>query len=294
MLKCLRCVSMASGIGCLVLVPVECSDGPVSDSFATRNQGACSCGGLSLHEIGVFHAGSVLKQQPNSYISRHFHTYGPPFRKYRDTMLMSSCEFAGVPVLDSHISASNTKTYTRKTQDTTRNFPLSCAASLTRKKSQNTLDKIRQSVQGGLISSFTRASSQQQMQPASHQKIIITRSSSWHSNNSLASRNKMQTAPSQRYASPQAPVNWQQQKNTSVENVFAAGVPRKSLYHRQHDTDLITARQNSMIALRAESHSACATARPAPVEEKTRYTENKKRRVYRFIGRLWRCIYSYS
>ena len=62
MLKCLRCVSMASGIGCLVLVPVECSDGPVSDSFAIRNQGACSCGGLSLHEIGVFHAGSVLKQ----------------------------------------------------------------------------------------------------------------------------------------------------------------------------------------------------------------------------------------
>jgi len=213
-------------------------------------------------------------------------------------MLVSSCEIistrsrAGVPVLDADTCASNTKTYTRKTQDTKRNFPLSCAASLTRKKSQNTLDKIRQSVQGRLTLPFARASSQQQILPASCQKIIITRSSSWHGNNSSASRDKMQTAPSQQYASPQTLVNWQQQKNTSVESVFATGIPRKTLYHRQHDTELIIARQNSMLALRAESHSACATAQPAPLEEETGCTEKKKGHVHRFIGRLWRFVYS--
>jgi len=185
---------------------------------------------------------------------------------YRDSMLT----LANVPALDSHICASNAKTYTMRIHDTKRDFPLSCAASLTRKKSQKTLDNVRQSVQRGL--------SQQQMLPASHHKINITRSSSWHGKNSSAS--------------PETQVNWQQQKKTSVDSVFAPGLPRKSLYHRQRDIDFMTANQTSNIVLPAASHNACATARPAQIEEETGCTQKKKGRVRRFIAILLRYIYS--
>ena len=177
---------------------------------------------------------------------------------------------ANVPALDSHIGASNAKTCTMRIHDTKRDFPLSCAASLTRKKSQKTLDNTRQSVQRGL--------SQQQMLPASHHRINITRSSSWHGKNSSAS--------------PKTQVNWQQKNNPSVESLFAARLPRKSLYHRQRDIDFITANQNSTIVLPAASHNACATARPALIEAETGCTQNKQGRVRRFIARLWRCIYN--
>ena len=135
----------------------------------------------------------------------------------RPPVAVHTTTLANVPALDPHICASNAKTYTMRIHDTKRDFPLSCAASLTRKNSQKKLDNIRQSVQRGL--------SQQQMLPASHHRINITRSSSWHGKNSSAS--------------PKTQVNWHQQKNQRGQCVCCRPPPEvvvpQAAWYRLHD-----------------------------------------------------------
>ena len=192
-------------------------------------------------------------------------------------------------VLSSRQCRSNTTTYTKPHQITKRNFPISCAASLQGTKTPATAHTRTNGMQTVLRPLFTRAQSHQQILPtcsSNHRPNMIKRSNTWHSEN-------LRVASSQRYASPVLPAHLQKSHNTIPHFFVRNDTPRKSFYYRQHDTDLIAARQvlDSSV-LRIKSPNTCAATGPVLRPQRTILDRWKKARAPGVLGRLWRYLYS--
>ena len=188
---------------------------------------------------------------------------------------------------DALISRQSTPCWSR--QNTKRNFPISCAASLQRNPPLATAETRTNSAQSTVRPLFTRAQSLQQILPtcsSNHRPDMIKRSNTWHSDN-------VRVASCRQYNSLVLPAHLKKSHYTIPIFVVPNDTPRKSFYYRQRDIDFIATRQvlDSGV-LQMQSPNTCAATGLVLRSQQTVPDRWKKTRAPGVLGRIWRYLYS--